>query len=121
MAQKPVDALRIDAAVVDLFQVDANPGADDDLQERKVLQQRNRTSRMRGAWTGMAPRRRRVAARRRRGARPHAGIETAGERGEIAPFDPEVRTFVSPLRLDDDGAGAVRQRPADEIRLDGEP
>ena len=37
VAEQVVDLLRHDAADVDLFEIDADPRADDDLQQRKVL------------------------------------------------------------------------------------
>jgi len=38
MAEQVVDLVRHDASAIDLFEIDADPGADDDLQQRKILQ-----------------------------------------------------------------------------------
>ena len=62
-----------------------------------------------------------VGANVRRRAGPHAGIEAAGERGEIDPLDAQARAVRARSRLDHDRAGAVRKGEAQEVRLHRQP
>ena len=121
VAQQPIDLVGHDPAFVDLLQIDADPGPDDDLEQLEILKERNRASWHARPSARHGSRPVHVGANGGRRASPHAGIESTRERGEIDPFDAKARAALRWLGLHHKRAGTIRKREAQEVGFHRKP